>query len=367
MSPRLRQLVGIHLVALAIVLSACGSSGVRPLAGTPPRAAVTTTPPRTTTATTRTAGTTLFAPTSVWNAPLSQSARLDPSSPRLVAALVGEVAQEEASRAGPWIETKSYSTPIYDVPADQPRVRVAIESSQPWARTLRTALSAVPLPSGAHPAAGTDGHLTVWQPSTDRLWELWQAHHEADGWHASWGGAMQNVSRSPGYFTSDSWPGARSYWGATATSLPVAAGTMRIAEFQHGEIRHALALDLPTIRANAYAWPAQRTDGTDGDPGSIPAGAHLRIDPNLDVRALELPQLTEMMALAAQRYGMIVRDQTHHAIGFYAEDPTPTGANPYPGLMEYRFPNELLIDFPWTHVQLLRMSLRHGTGRPRAQ
>ena len=36
-----------------------------------------------------------------------------------------------------------------------------------------------------------------------------------------------------------------------------------------------------------------------------------------------------MIALAAQRYGIIVRDQSHEDIGFFAEDPTQYGDKPY--------------------------------------
>ena len=36
------------------------------------------------------------------------------------------------------------------------------------------------------------------------------------------------------------------------------------------------------------------------------------------------------MAVAAQRYGIVVRDGAG-AVTFYAEDPTPTGSNPFIG------------------------------------
>jgi hypothetical protein len=354
MRRRIARLVSVATCAAVLGIGACGGGEGLPAAPQP----AATTP-------TRLEGAPLFAVDSVWNAPLAADAPLDPSSPRLVQSLVREAERERQARNGAWIQTSSYSTPIYRVGADQPPVRVVLENSSPWARTLSTALRAVPIPPDARPAAGTDAHMTIWQPSTDRLWELWKARREADGWHAAWGGAIARVSKSPGYFTPDSWPGARSYWGATATSLPVVAGTMTIAELERGRIDHALALNLPSLRANAYTWPAQRTDGVDPDPDAIPAGAHLRIDPRIDIRSLYLPRLTEMMALAAQRYGMIARDETHHAIGFFAEDPAPTGSNPYPALMDYRYPNELLSRFPWDHVQVLRMDVRRGTGRPR--
>lgn len=343
----------IAAVVLTLGVIACG--GERGLPEPPPAAATTPT---------RLPGAELFAIDSVWNAPLAADAPIDPSSPRLVAALMREAERERRARNGAWIQTTDYSTTIYRVAADRPTVRVVLDNDRPWARTLSRALRAVPIPPGARPAAGTDAHITIWQPSSDRLWELWKARREADGWHAAWGGAIERVSRSPGYYTPDSWEGARTYWGATATSLPVVAGTMTIEELERGRIDHALALNLPSLRADAYTPPARRTDGADPDPDAIPAGAHLRIDPQLDVRSLYLPRLTEMMALAAQRYGMIVRDQTHHAIGFFAEDPTPAGRNPYPALMDYRYPNELLARFPWAHVQVLRMDLRAGTGRP---
>ena len=35
-------------------------------------------------------------------------------------------------------------------------------------------MSAVPLPANALPAAGTDEEMTVYQPSSDTLWEMWQ-------------------------------------------------------------------------------------------------------------------------------------------------------------------------------------------------
>ena len=43
-------------------------------------------------------------------------------------------------------------------------------------------------------ADGASGHLVVWQPGSDTMWELWQAALAPDGWHARWGGRMDRVS-----------------------------------------------------------------------------------------------------------------------------------------------------------------------------
>jgi hypothetical protein len=304
----------------------------------------------------------LFAPNSVWNAPLTSGAAIDPSSSAMINWLDRQVYAEFAQGPTPDIETATDSTPIYQVPRNQPTVRVTLENTASWGRTLAEAFRSVPIPRGAVAASGSDAHLTIWQPSTDRLWELWEAHRSSSGWQAAWGGAIEHVSSSPGYYTSTSWPGARSYWGSTATSLPVAAGTMLISELEAGSIHHALAIALPAARAGVYAWPAQRTDGTDTDPDSIPEGAHLRLDPRLDIARLHLPPVLEAIALAAQRYGLIVRDKSGEAVAFYAQAPSG-GTNPYSRIFAVP-PYDLLKRFPWAHLEVLRMHLQHGTGSP---
>jgi hypothetical protein len=299
----------------------------------------------------------LFAPTSFWNERLAATTPSDPSSAALVQALVAEVQREIQARIGPWIASTNSSTPLYRVSRDQPRVRVRLDAGgAPGEAALRRAFAAVPVPRDAKPAPGQDRHMTVWQPSTDRLWEFWQARRASGGWHARWGGAIRNVSKSPGYYTASAWPGSRRTWGATATSLPVIGGTITIDEIRRGSIRHALAVALPAPRAGSFAWPAQRTDGT-GDAAALPEGARLRLDPQLDVAGLHLPRLVAMIAQAAQRYGIVVRDQTHKGISLFAEDPRGQQASPYARLFAEQSPLELLARFPWDRLQVLRMHL----------
>jgi hypothetical protein len=180
---------------------------------------------------------------------------------------------------------------------------------------------------------------------------------------------MGNVSTSPGYFTNLSWSGLASWdgwaWGASATSLPLAAGTITIADLQSGHIDHALAIAIPSPCYQRFTWPAQRTDGGSSAPDCLPEGAHLRLDPSLDLTSLRLPRITLMLATAAQRYGIIVRDKTNRETTFVAEDPTPTGSNPYlgpTGLFGGLQPWQFLPKFPWGQLQLVRMHV--CTARP---
>jgi hypothetical protein len=287
-----------------------------------------------------------FADSSFWNAPLASDAPLDAQSGTYVAELVNQVSQY-----GAWINTDRYSVPIYTVPAGAATTHVVLDAFDPG---LQAAFDAVPIPSGATPAAGSDGQMVVWQPSTDSMWEFWRAYQLLGIWHASWGGRMSDVSTDPGYYASN--------WGATATSLPVIGGVMRIAELQSGTIPHALALAIPRARASVFSWPAQRTDGTVGSTTAIPEGTRFRLDPTLDLSTLQMAPVVRAMAVAAQRYGIVVRD-TGGSVAFYGEDPTPTGSNPYTGtngLFGGLSPAQLLAQFPWQHLQALQTQLGGG-------
>ena len=305
----------------------------------------------------------LFSPTSLWNSPLADDASVDPGSAAMVSGLNSEVAREEGLGTGPWISTDAA---IYVAGPDQPTVLVQLDDpTASWRAALQAAFTAVPIPAGAQPGSGSDAVMTVWQPSSDKLWEFFGMRLLSDGWHAAWGGAIQNVSQSPGYYDASAWPGASTSWGATASSLPAAAGVITLAEIEHGVIDHALAVALPYPCEGIYSWPAQRTDGTGTATNCIPEGAHLRINPNVDIPALHLPPLVQMMAEAAQKYGIIVCNQTHWAIGFWIESPTPTATDPFysngapspTGPFQGMWPNQLLSYFPWSAVQVLRMDL----------
>lgn len=330
----------------------------------------------------------LFAPNSVWNQPLQANAPLDPASARLAANFAAEAAAEGSAGTGPFVQTTSYSTPVYVVGPSQRTVRVAIDTDQNslWVDSLQGASNAVPIPADAHPAEGTDSQLTIYQPSTDRLWEYWEISRNRTGWRARWGGAIDHVSTSPGYYSPSSWNGALSVWGASGTSLPLVAGMMTLAQLRAGHINHALAITIPYARAGVVAWPAQRSDGT-GTAADLPEGAHLRLSPKLNIPAMHLPKIVEMIALAAQRYGIIVRDQSHADIGFFAEDPWPyshggrTSPDPYYGvfrnadgkpdpeggspdpsaLFDGMWPSTFFKYFPWRSLQVLKMSLHPGS------
>src|SRR3954452_17055503 len=188
----------------------------------------------------------LFSPASVWNTALPADASIDPSSGARMSAFNADIQRQMQLKIGPWISERSNSAPFYVVGGDQPKVRVTLDSSAAGALSLRSLLaSGVPIPAGAQPAAGGDAHMTIYQPSTDTMWEFWHASLESDGWHADWAGAMQHVSSNPGYYSNAAWDGLDPLqgwnWGSTASSLPMIGGTVMISELEAGHIDHALA------------------------------------------------------------------------------------------------------------------------------
>ena len=155
---------------------------------------------------------------------------------------------------------------------------------------------------------------------------------------------MSDVSYNPGYFPA--------LFGATGTGLPLLGGLIRASELRSGRIDHALALAIPKAKAGQFVWPAQRSDGWGTGPDAIPEGTRLRIDPRLDLSTLGLPPIGLAIARAAQRYGMVIRDQAG-AVTFYAEDPVTLKTNPYWALHAGKYPNDILASFPWSHLQVV--------------
>jgi len=279
-----------------------------------------------------------FATGSAWDAPVDVNTALAPNSSNLVAELGRQVAA-----AGTYVNTTSYSTPVYTVGAMQPTVKVTLDTSY---SPLQQDLLQVPIPTGAAPAMGADAHMVVRQPATGTTWEFWHASLRGDGWHARWGGKMTNMSANAGYFTAP--------FGATATGLPLLGGLMTRDELQAGRIDHALALAIPTAKAGSFVWPAQRSDGVATGDSAIPEGTRFRVDPSFDVDKMAAGNAVKAMVRAAQRYGMIVRDQSG-CVTFYAEDPTPWGTNPYATLFGTRWldGSHALKAFPWSRVQVV--------------
>jgi hypothetical protein len=292
----------------------------------------------------------LFAPSSIWNAPLPANAALSESTSQLTNALISQ-----KNAYGPWINTTSFSTPVYRVASGQTGVRVWIDHAPSAnADKLQGDLTNVPIPSGARPSPDSDSRMVVWQQSSDRQWEFWHMSWQPTGlkpgWHAGWGAVIQHVSQSSGI---NPWP-----FGATASGLALMGGLITTDDVRSGSINHALALGVPQTTRGVVVAPANRSDGRYNGSNTIPEGTRFRLDPSLELDSLGLPPATLAIARAAQRYGMIVRDGSG-SVSLYAEE--PTSSNPYPAWFGGKSPAQLLERFPWSRLEALPPNPGDGT------
>jgi hypothetical protein len=286
----------------------------------------------------------LFDSGSYVNTKLSASTPIDPNSAALVQRIV-----DDAHTYGTHINAWTCSAPVYRVPATQARVQVKTAGDNANNQALQAQWNDVPLPSNAKAADCTDQTLIVYQPATDTMWEFWHFKKDVLGRPtADFGGRMPNVSTNPGHFTDP--PGTG--YGASATSIPYLVGLQTIAEATATggpRFDHVIAFAMPS--SDGHVWPAQREDAEDLNPmplNPVPEGKRFRFPPGLDLSALGLPPYALAIAKAIQDYGMVLRDRGG-TVSFYAEDPTPTGSNPYPAVWgtPYADQNNLLKNFPW--------------------
>jgi hypothetical protein len=292
----------------------------------------------------------LFAATSFWNTALSPTETLNPNSANLVNELV---AQTRLSQ--PWMNTKSYSTGIYEVDASVAKVPVYIvQNGQQMTSTVLYGVmrQGVPIPEDAVVAAGTDGHITILDSSTDTLYEFWQLQKVNGQWQASWGGVITNYSASNGIMpvVKNQW-GDDEYWGATATGLPVAGGVITLAELSAGVINHVLAMAIPDPK-NTYVSPATRTDGTAIGINSIPEGTIFRFPADIYIDPSWSP-LMQMIVVAIRDYGAVVRDKAG-CVTFYGEDPSQYGSgDPYAAYYGGDPLWDVMNQMPWSRLQVV--------------
>jgi len=293
----------------------------------------------------------IFNPNSFWYTPIPLNAPLHENS----AAFVADFLRQKSSYYGNvTINTTSYASPVYYADANAPTVQVTQWDCQHKGysdKSLAQQWAAVPIPAYAEAAKGTDAEMTVYQASTDTLWEFWQARKVDGEWQACWGGRMQDVSKNKGVFAGG--------YGTTATSLPFIGGQITAEELQRGEIKHAIGIALVDVeKFNVVSWPATRSDGWNPQnaPNRIPEGLRFRLDPSINVDALKMHAIGKIIAKAAQKYGFVVWDKAG-SISLRAQNPlsytTQGQANPYNDLFKGTPTYAILDGFPWDRLQFL--------------
>jgi hypothetical protein len=298
---------------------------------------------------------------------------------------------------------RSFTAPITTVPAGTPLQPVRLCRSYPsgcvpsWGKHLDLVLrgvatngtylgGGVPIPDGFTLPPDGDRDAILYQPDYvapngrhGRLYELWglQPNPDYDPTHpvsptnarlmARWGGRMVGVTGEGAGYWRDCWWSGCGYqadtskdpsawgrpngqaqeksWGVTASSLPLLGDEISLAECQAGVIDHAIGLQVPAARRQYWA-PAQRTDGlswsttlTEGMRLTVPAGT---------LKPAGLTAVGSSLWDAAQRYGLVIDDQSGSAITLRVE-PGCEATAWWGGLDDYAE----LANFPWDDLRVL--------------
>lgn len=310
---------------------------------------------------------------SYWNQPLPDNTPVNVNNSAYLGKILANLSPQLPNHYGA-LNTSEWSAPLYVVPGGQPMVPVAqyCSNGSPYSSGLASNVLAggAPIPADAHGSAGTDESASVYQPSTDRLWEFWRLQKDSNGnWVTCWAGRIDGVSRSSGWFP---FP-----YGSSASGSSHLGGVGRIEELQAGHIDHVLNLTLPDSAtgpqiilnknvipantpgaSNGISWPANRTDGKSTDSLAIPEGLRFRLPANLDLNQYNLTPVARMIAVAAQKYGLVVIDGGG-GVSIRLGDPTTYTtagyADPYIQLFgtNYSHPYLVMQNFPWDKLQAL--------------
>jgi hypothetical protein len=235
-----------------------------------------------------------------------------------------------ATDANVGVNTVKYTPPMYVARSTDPLYDVTLWSCQAHSDSVATMFNEnmqdINIPADAIPDPSDDGSMTIYNPETRQLVELWKARKVDGLWQACWGGRINDADKSIGTYSGT--------WGASASGMAMWPTTIRAAELAAGHIDHVIGLSIPYTKST-ISWPAVRTDGSrTGTELSI--GQMLRLPASLDIDAIKLSPLARTIAKAAQEYGIIITD-TGGSVSFAAENAVGMATNPYPALFRNRY------------------------------
>jgi hypothetical protein len=272
---------------------------------------------------------------SPFNTNISDDARVDPRSDEMIDTLVAEVDEH-----GWAIATSAWTNTVYEADDGAPRHAVELTSSAYAGQRLLD----VPIPDGARVPEDSDGGLVVIDRENECEYDLSRAEkRDGGGWSAWFANALPLDGE--GVYPRSEAP--------SASGFASAAGMIMPEELEAGEIDHALAFTMKNTKAGGPVRPATGSDGRSTEPGAIPEGARLQLDPELDLDALGLQPHERTIAEALQRYGMFLVD-TGGAVALRVEHTLSTGYE-YPwGRRDGRLPTELA-----RHLRVLETGPQH--------
>jgi hypothetical protein len=276
----------------------------------------------------------LYSDSTFINQPIGSNPSLDANSATMVSQAI--TPYEGSANL---VDSATWGIPI--VTADAQSASYTIGCQSYWCNLSVTGQH---IPTSAQTSTGPDGHLAVLQPNGTEL-DMWAGQHTSNGWSA---GERWTTSQTG---SAADCTVVHTCGGADAANFALAAGVVRPQEIAQGHIDHALAITIPDTMQGYIACPATNGDGTHTNSGAIPEGAHVQLNPNINVQALNIPAWQKVIATALQQYGAYVTD-TGGSIGIYAQS---NQGLPYDAWAKAGVSSNSpsLADLPWNQLHVL--------------
>lgn len=277
-----------------------------------------------------------YSDASFWNVPIPVTAAIDPNSNAIVAKSIVPYAGAAA-----FSNSDAWGISYIDGTGKNSRSYAVACTRYCTGDTI-----VFPIPIGAQPTTGSDHHLVVINGAQEL--DMWLASYDPakDTWSA--GVRVLNDLAGGGAFCAQ----GQHCNSAEASGFALLGGTVRPDEIARGHIDHALAMITPYTRSSFIACPATHTDGKADDPAAIPEGAHVQLDPALDVEAQPWPDWEKIIAKALQTYGAFIVD-TGGALAVRGVTDQNQGGKQWTSVGVPK--GGSISDIPWRRLRVLRI------------
>ncbi|HXZ82579.1 MAG TPA: hypothetical protein VED84_02375 [Acidimicrobiales bacterium] len=189
-----------------------------------------------------------------------------------------------------------YGIPFQIVHPTQPLVHVSFEYADQSNKGLYPFSSSTPIEGGKN--ASGDRHALMVNPSTCKLYELWDAYYKPNGESTAGSGAIWSLESDalrPAGWTS-----------ADAAGLPIAPLLVQYAEVKAGTLDHAIRFTADCTQ-QSYLWPARHEAGQ-ANSDCPPMGARFRLNASFSLPASKCSAMCQTVMTTMKNYGLILAD-----------------------------------------------------------
>jgi len=229
----------------------------------------------------------------IWNTRID-GLPVSPSSPAYVSTIGATSIVHADFGSGTW-NGGPIGLPYVVVRAGQPKVNVTFSQPRESDRGPYPIPPNAPIEGGA--ASTGDRHVLVVDAGTCRLYELYDAHSNADGSWRAYSGAVYDLRSNA--LRPDTWT------SADAAGLPMLPGLVRYDEVASGLVRHAIRMTAPQTRA-LHVWPARHDASSLTGAQYPPMGQRFRLEASFDVSSYSAPVRVILQAMKV--YGLVLAD-----------------------------------------------------------